>query len=46
MDIWIENIPFRETRNYVKNVLAFAQVYGQLLGEPTPMLHAHEAAVP
>jgi soluble lytic murein transglycosylase len=46
MDIWIETIPFRETRNYVKNVLAFSQVYGQLLEQPTPMLHAHEAAVP
>lgn len=46
MDIWIETIPFRETRNYVKNVLAFAQVYGQLLNLPTPMLHAHEATVP
>ena len=46
MDIWIETIPFRETRNYVKNVLAFAQVYGQLLGQPTPMLHAYEASVP
>ncbi len=46
MDIWIETIPFRETRNYVKNVLAFAQVYGQLLQTPSPTLHAHEAAVP
>ena len=46
MDVWIEAIPFRETRNYVKNVLAFKQVYGQLLGEPLPLLHAHEAEVP
>jgi len=46
MDVWIETIPFRETRNYVKNVLAFAQVYGQLLGTPRPMLEAHETRVP
>lgn len=44
-DVWIETIPFSETRNYVKNVLAFAQVYGHLLNQPTPMLHVHEAAV-
>ncbi|MEZ5560376.1 MAG: transglycosylase SLT domain-containing protein [Pseudomonadales bacterium] len=46
MDVWIETIPFRETRNYVKNVLAFAQVYGQLLGDSPPMLQVHEATVP
>ena len=45
-DVWIETIPFRETRNYVKNVLAFAQVYGQLLNSPTPMLQVHEAELP
>lgn len=42
MDVWIERIPFRETRDYVKNVLAFNQVYGQLLGQPVPMLDRHE----
>ncbi len=42
MDAWIETIPLRETRNYVKNVLAFAKVYGQLMGNPMPMLQAHE----
>lgn len=46
IDVWIETIPFQETRNYVKNVLAFAQVYGQLLGSPLPMLQVHEATVP
>jgi len=46
IDVWIETIPFRETRNYVKNVLAFAQVYGHLLGSPVPMLQVHEATVP
>ena len=46
MDVWIEAIPFQETRNYVKNVLAFKQVYSRLLGEPLPLLHDHEASVP
>jgi len=26
-DIWIETIPFRETRNYVKSVLAYQEIY-------------------
>ncbi len=46
MDVWIEGIPFRETRNYVKNVMAFTQVYGQRRGSPRPMLEAHETRVP
>lgn len=27
VDIWIENIPFKETRDYVKAVLAYYQIY-------------------
>ena len=46
MDVWIESIPFTETRNYVKNVLAFNQVYSHLLGDPIPMLRVHETRVP
>jgi soluble lytic murein transglycosylase len=46
MDVWIESIPFRETRNYVKNVMAFTQVYGQRRGSPRPMLEAHETRIP
>lgn len=46
MDVWIESIPFRETRNYVKNVMAFTQVYGQRRGSPRPMLEAHETRLP
>jgi soluble lytic murein transglycosylase len=42
MDVWIERIPFRETRNYVKNVLAFRHVYGTKLNTPTPTLGVHE----
>lgn len=43
---WIETIPFYETRNYVKNVLAFQQVYAFLLDTPTPILGAHEKTIP
>ena len=46
MDVWIESIPFRETRNYVKNVLAFALVYAHRLGEPPPPLGVVGARVP
>ena len=27
IDIWIETLPWRETRNYLKNVMAFYAVY-------------------
>jgi len=31
-EIWVETIPYKETRDYVKNVLAFAAVYDHRLG--------------
>lgn len=46
MDVWIERIPFRETRNYVQNVLAFIQVYNQKLNQPNPLLQTSELFVP
>ncbi|MGB5275839.1 MAG: transglycosylase SLT domain-containing protein, partial [Gammaproteobacteria bacterium] len=30
-DIWIETIPFRETRHYVTSVLVYAMIYQQLM---------------
>lgn len=33
-DIWIETIPFKETRDYVKSVLAYQQIYQDKVGEP------------
>ena len=45
MDQWIETIPFTETRNYVKNVLAFRHVYAHKLAVPTPMLSNTEQVV-
>ena len=38
LDVWIDAIPFRETRNYVHNVLAFNQIYAARFGEEAPML--------
>jgi len=38
-DRWIETIPYAETRNYVKNVLAYQQIYRALRqGEQQPEL--------
>lgn len=33
MDIWVETIPYKETRNYVKAVMAYKQIYSQRLGQ-------------
>jgi soluble lytic murein transglycosylase len=27
LDIWVETIPFKETRDYVKNVMMYYQIY-------------------
>lgn len=32
-DIWVETIPFKETREYVKSVMAYRQIYSELLGQ-------------
>jgi soluble lytic murein transglycosylase len=37
-DIWIETIPFWETRGYVQNVLAYSVIYGYRMGKQVPML--------
>jgi len=34
VDVWIETIPFRETRNYLRNILAYTVVYEKRLGLP------------
>ena len=31
-EIWVETIPYRETRNYVKNVLSYNMIYASRLG--------------
>ncbi len=36
-DVWIENIPYKETREYVKNVLTFTSIYRSRLGYPAAL---------
>ncbi len=43
--VWIERIPFRETREYVKGVIAFNYVYNHLSGSLRPVLAAHERTI-
>jgi len=45
MEVWIETIPFRETRGYVKSVLAFNHLYSKRLNKPVPLLLPHEQTV-
>ncbi|SMP73236.1 soluble lytic murein transglycosylase [Desulfonatronum zhilinae] len=33
-DIWVETIPFNETRNYVERVLSYTAIYEHRLGQP------------
>jgi len=43
-DIWIETIPFKETRGYVQNVLSFSVIYGYRLGQPRKFISDMEAS--
>ncbi len=36
-DLWVETVPFRETRNYVQAVLAYSTVFDKSLGNNTLM---------
>lgn len=31
-DVWVESVPFKETRNYIKNVFGYAAIYDHRLG--------------
>ena len=42
-DVWIETIPFHETRGYVQNILAFSVIYAQKLGQTTSFITELEA---
>lgn len=44
-DIWIETIPFDETRNYVQSVLTYGVIYGEKLGIKQPVMEQHERYV-
>lgn len=41
-DVWIETIPFNETRQYVQSVLFYSVIYGQKLNQPQPLIENHE----
>jgi len=41
-DRWIESLPFRETRDYVQNVLAYAVIYDQRAGRRPELLRQNE----
>ena len=41
-DIWIETIPFDETRNYVQSVLTYGVIYGEKLGIQQSVMEPHE----
>jgi soluble lytic murein transglycosylase len=42
-DVWIETIPYKETRGYVQNVLSYSVIYAYRLGEETSFVTAAEA---
>ena len=41
-DVWIESIPFSETRQYVQNVLMFSTIYSNQLAIEQPLIFEHE----
>lgn len=45
-DVWIETIPFRETRGYVQKVLSYSVIYSYRMGEQSPFITPEEANKP
>lgn len=43
LDVWIETIPYLETRGYVQNVLSYAVIYGYRMGSDVALLSEEEA---
>lgn len=41
-DVWVDVIPFRETRKYVQNILAYSVIYGYRMGTTPVMLNPNE----
>ena len=42
LDIWIEVIPYRETRAYVRNILMYSIIYSRKMGQRPPLLMRNE----
>jgi soluble lytic murein transglycosylase len=45
-DLWIESIPYRETREYVRRVTAYTTIYEQRLGRETVRVSTRLALIP
>jgi soluble lytic murein transglycosylase len=43
-DVWIETIPYKETRNYVQNIMAFSVIYGYRMGSKQSFVSQAEAS--
>ena len=41
-DIWIEVIPYKETRAYVRNILMYSIIYSREMGQQRPLLNPDE----
>jgi len=44
-DIWIETIPFKETRKYVKKVLSTTSIFEKHLGQPVTPINLHMSKI-
>lgn len=44
-DVWVETIPYKETRNYVQNVFSYKAIYQHQLGETMQRLNHHSTFV-
>ncbi len=42
-DVWIETIPYKETRGYVQNILSYSVIYAYRLGQETNFVTPAEA---
>lgn len=45
-DLWVENVPFRETREYLRRVIAYTTIYEQRLGRVPVRVSDRFARIP
>lgn len=45
IDVWIDSTPFKETRNYMQNILMFSAIYDYRQQQDLLFLHPHERTV-
>lgn len=45
-DVWIETVPFKETRNYMRNILAYSVVYEKRLNLPIRRIRERMPPIP